>query len=234
MRSSATLHRPQLFTKAAILAALILTGSTLFAAEPPAMTEEQKTLYAIGSSVARSLSVFDLTQAEFEYVQQGLVDTQTGKKNDIDLTSYTNKIQELARARRKISGEKQLSAGKDFLEKAAKEKGAVKTASGMVYTSLSEGKGESPKATDIVKVNYRGTLIDGKEFDSSYKRGKPLEFKLDNVIKCWTEGVQMMKPGGKAKLVCPPDLAYGDNGAGEVILPGATLAFEVELLDVNK
>ena len=145
----------------------------------------------------------------------------------------TAKIQELARSRRKALGEKQGSTGKDFLEKAAKEKGAFKTASGMVYTSLTEGKGASPKATDLVKVNYRGTLPDGKEFDSSYKRGKPLDFKLDNVIKCWIEGLQMMKPGGKAKLVCPPDLAYGENGAGEMILPGATLAFEVELLETK-
>lgn len=195
------------------------------------MTEEQKTLYAIGLSVSRSLSVFDLTPAEFEYVKQGLTDAQSGKKSEIEPATYNGKIQELARARRKASGEKQAGAGRDFLEKAAKEKGAVKTASGMVYTSLAEGKGESPKADDVVKVNYRGTLIDGREFDSSYKRGKPLEFKLDNVIKCWTEGVQKMKPGGKAKMVCPPNLAYGENGAGELILPGATLAFEVELID---
>lgn len=233
MDSSVTCHRPHIFTGAAVLVALILTGTTLFAAEQPAMTEEQKTLYAIGVSVARSLAVFDLTQAEFDYVKQGLVDTQSGKKNTIEMTSYAGKIQELAKARRKASGDKQLGAGKDFLEKAAKEKGAVKTDSGMVYTSLSEGKGESPKAADTVKVNYRGTLIDGKEFDSSYKRGRPLEFKLENVIKCWTEGVQKMKPGGKAKLVCPPDLAYGENGAGDLILPGATLAFEVELLEVK-
>jgi FKBP-type peptidyl-prolyl cis-trans isomerase FkpA len=216
-----------------MLAVLVLTGTTLFAAEPPAMTDEQKTLYAIGVSVARSLSVFDLTPSEFDYVKQGLVDAQSGKKSDVDQASYNSKIQELAKARRKALGEKQAGDGKDFLEKAAKEKGAVKTASGMVYISLSEGKGESPSSDAVVKVNYRGTLVDGKEFDSSYKRGKPLEFKLNNVIKCWVEGVQMMKPGGKAKLVCPPNLAYGDNGAGELILPGATLAFEVELLDAK-
>lgn len=236
MRSSVTLRRPGLsaFAGTIVLAASILTGTTLFAAEPPAMTEEQKTLYAVGVSVSRSLTVFDLTPAEFEYVKLGLTDAQTGKKNDVELSAYTGKIQELARTRRKISGEKQAGAGKDYLEKAAKEKGAVKTASGMVYTSISEGKGESPKASDVVKVNYRGTLIDGKEFDSSYKRGKPLEFKLDNVIKCWTEGVQKMKPGGKAKLVCPPNLAYGENGAGDLILPGATLMFEVELLEFKQ
>lgn len=234
MNSHAQSGGSQLFTRIATLAVLLVTSTTLYAAEPTAMTDEQKTLYAIGLSVARSLSVFDLTPAEFEYVKQGLVDAETGKKSDVEPSSYNNKIQDLAKARRKAMGDKQVGAGKDFLEKAAKEKGAVRTESGMVYTSLSEGKGESPKANDTVKVNYRGTLIDGKEFDSSYKRDKPLEFKLNNVIKCWTEGVQKMKPGGKAQLVCPSNLAYGDNGAGELILPGATLVFEVELLEVKK
>jgi len=211
---------------------VLLTGTTLFAAEPSAMNDDQKTLYAIGQSVSRSLKVFELTPAEFDIVKQGLSDAQAGKK-EVDLTAYNSKIQDLAKARRKAAGERLAGAGKEFLEKAAKEKGAVKTASGMVYTSMVEGQGASPKPTDVVKVNYRGTLIDGKEFDSSYKRGKPLEFKLDNVIKCWIEGVQLMKVGGKAKMVCPSELAYGDNGAGEMILPGSTLVFEVELLDIN-
>ncbi|MBV5338763.1 MAG: FKBP-type peptidyl-prolyl cis-trans isomerase [Deltaproteobacteria bacterium] len=220
--------------KTAVCAALLLTSTALYAAEPPAMTEEQKTLYAIGLSVSRSLAVFELTPEEFQSVRQGLTDAQSGKKSAVELSAYNVKIQELAKARRKAAGEKQVGAGKEFLEKAAKEKGAVKTASGMVYNSLVEGKGTSPQADDIVKVNYRGTLVDGKEFDSSYKRGNPLEFKLSNVISCWVEGLQKMKPGGKAKLVCPSNLAYGDNGAGEMILPGATLAFEVELIEVKK
>lgn len=215
-----------------ILAAALTVSSLSHATEPP-KSEEQKTLYAVGANVARSLSVFSLTPQEFELVLQGLQDAQTAKKPDFDVTSYNSKIQELARSRRKSLGEKQAGAGKDFLEMSAKTKGAVKTQSGMVYIPLSEGKGESPKATDTVKVNYQGTLIDGKEFDSSYKRGKPLEFRLDNVIKCWTEGLQKMKTGGKAKLICPSDLAYGENGAGEMILPSATLQFEVELLEVK-
>ncbi|HIJ88828.1 MAG TPA: FKBP-type peptidyl-prolyl cis-trans isomerase [Desulfuromonadales bacterium] len=210
---------------------LSLLVTPLYAAELPKV-DEQKTFYAIGLSVARSLSVFNLTPAEVALVQQGIADSFNGKKIDAEFLAYNAKIQELARERRKIAGEKQVGAGKEFLEKAAKEKGAVKTTSGMVYNSLLEGTGTSPKATDVVKVNYRGTLVDGVEFDSSYKRGKALEFKLSNVISCWVEGVQMMKPGGKAKLVCPPNLAYGENGSGEMILPGATLAFEVELLEV--
>ncbi len=233
MKTPSQPHRVKLCTRILTAAAVLVTCTSAFAAEAPTLTEEQKTLYAIGITVSRSLSVFDLSPAEFEYVRQGLTDARTGVKSEVDLASYNVKIQELAKSRRKALGEKQAASGKDFLEQAAKEKGAIKTDSGMVYTSLAEGKGAAPKAADIVKVNYRGTLVDGKEFDSSYKRGKPLEFKLDNVIKCWTEGVQKMKPGGKAKLVCPSNLAYGENGAGELILPGATLAFEVELLEVK-
>lgn len=231
MKTIPTPHNVHRLIRLIPAAALLIACSSAFAADAPALTEEQKTLYAIGLSVSRSLSAFDLTPAEFEYVKQGLTDAQAGKKSEIELGIYNIKIQDLAKARRKALGEKQIGTGKDFLEKAAAEKGAVKTASGMVYNSITEGKGASPKATDIVKVNYRGTLVDGKEFDSSYKRGKPLEFKLESVIKCWTEGVQKMKAGGKAKLVCPANMAYGDNGAGELILPGATLAFEVELLE---
>ncbi len=116
---------------------------------------------------------------------------------------------------------------------AAKEAGAVVTASGLVYRSLKDGTGASPTATDKVKVHYRGTFPDGKEFDSSYKRNEAIEFPLNGVIKCWTEGVQRMKVGGKAKLTCPASIAYGDRGAGGVIPPNATLLFEVELLAIN-
>lgn len=116
---------------------------------------------------------------------------------------------------------------------AAKEPGAVVTPSGLVYRSLKDGTGASPAASDKVKVHYRGTMPDGKEFDSSYKRGEPIEFPLSGVIKCWTEGVQRMKVGGKAKLTCPPAIAYGESGAGGVIPPNATLLFEVELLGIK-
>jgi FKBP-type peptidyl-prolyl cis-trans isomerase FkpA len=112
--------------------------------------------------------------------------------------------------------------------------GPVTTASGLIYTSLTEGTGPSPAATDVVSVHYRGTLLNGTEFDSSYKRGKAIEFPLNRVIQCWTEGLQRMKVGGKAKLVCPPAIAYGDRGAGGVIPPNATLNFEVELLGITK
>lgn len=133
-----------------------------------------------------------------------------------------------------VSSASIVSAQQDVIDKAAIEKGAVKTESGMVYRSLTDGKGASPKETDVVRVHYKGTFPDGKEFDSSYKRGEPAEFPLNRVIKCWTEGVQRMKVGGKAKLTCPPSLAYGEKGAGGgAIPPNATLQFEVELLGIK-
>ena len=110
----------------------------------------------------------------------------------------------------------------------------VTTKSGLVYQSLKEGAGVPPAATDTVQVHYRGTFTDGREFDSSYKRGAPTEFPLNRVIPCWTEGVQRMKPGGKAKLTCPPAIAYGERGAGGVIPPNATLNFEIELISVRR
>lgn len=224
---------PQFSVTVLMIAMLLLTAKASFSADAPA-SEADKTLYSIGLIISRQLSVFNLTPAELELVKQGLSDASSGKKPLVELSAYQEKVQELAKARRKVQGDKLAAASKGFLEEAAKEKGALKTDSGLIYVSLREGSGAAPAAADTVKVNYRGTLPDGKEFDSSYTRGKPLEFRLDGVIRCWTEGLQKMKVGGKSKLVCPPSIAYGDAGAGELILPGATLVFEVELLDVKK
>jgi FKBP-type peptidyl-prolyl cis-trans isomerase FkpA len=126
-----------------------------------------------------------------------------------------------------------VSAQGSVIEQAAAEKDAVKTGSGLVFRILKEGAGPQPKATDTVRVHYRGTFPDGREFDSSIKRGEPAEFPLNRVIPCWTEGVQKMKVGAKAKLTCPPQLAYGERGAGGAIPPNATLQFEVELLGIR-
>jgi FKBP-type peptidyl-prolyl cis-trans isomerase FkpA len=219
--------------KMTVLSALAFTMVSVpaYALDAPA-TDAEKTLYTIGLIVARQLGVFTFSADELERVKQGITDGVTGVKPAVDITAFNEKVQDLAKARRKAQGDKQSTANKDVLAQAAAEKGAVKTDSGLIYLSLKEGTGESPKAADMVKVHYRGTLPDGKEFDSSYKRNKPIDFKLDGVIKCWTEGVQKMKPGGKAKLVCPASIAYGENGAGDMILPGATLIFEVELIEV--
>ncbi|HUA87145.1 MAG TPA: FKBP-type peptidyl-prolyl cis-trans isomerase [Bryobacteraceae bacterium] len=124
--------------------------------------------------------------------------------------------------------------GQAFLDKAAAEPGAIRTPSGLVYKDLRPGNGPSPRPTDVVTVNYRGTLTDGTEFDSSYKRNQPAQFPLSQVIPCWTEGLQRMKVGGKAQLVCPSNIAYGDAGSPPVIPGGATLVFEVELLRIGQ
>ena len=212
---------------------VVLIAVPAFAANPP-KSEEEKTLYAIGLVVAQQISTFSLTPAELEMVKQGMTDAVTGKKPAVEIEAYNPKVQALANERRNAQGEKLAAEAKAFTEKAAKEKGAIKTASGLIYLAQKEGSGSSPAASDKVKVHYNGTLVNGVVFDSSYKRGQPTEFPLNGVIKCWTEGLQMMKPGGKARLVCPPEIAYGDRGAGGAIPPKATLVFDVELLEVKK
>ena len=198
-------------------------------------SEEDKTLYALGLVAARSFADFKLTSRELDIVKKGLSDALTpGKKTEVELSAYEQKVQELARKRLLAAAEVKKEKEKAFADKAAGEKGAQKSESGLVYLSLKDGAGDSPKATDTVKVNYAGKLTDGKEFDSSYKRGQPVEFPLNGVIPCWTEGLQKMKVGGKAKLVCPSAIAYGDAGRPPIIPGGATLVFEVELLEIKK
>ncbi|MBX5483413.1 MAG: FKBP-type peptidyl-prolyl cis-trans isomerase [Myxococcaceae bacterium] len=197
-------------------------------------TDDEKALYALGYSIGQD---FQLSKSELEIVRKALADGSSGAKAAVDIDTYGPKIRDVARARAeakaKSEAPKNKAAGKAFAAKAAKEKGAQVEKSGLVFVPIKEGTGAQPKATDTVKVHYRGTLIDGTEFDSSYKRNSPAEFGLNQVIPCWTEGLQKMKVGGKAKLVCPADIAYGDMGRPS-IPPGATLVFEVELLDVKK
>jgi FKBP-type peptidyl-prolyl cis-trans isomerase FkpA len=150
-----------------------------------------------------------------------------------DLTSCSSAPETKAPAEAVNPAPATSSGAASYLDKAAAEPGATRTASGLVYREMKAGTGASPKATDMVKVHYRGTLIDGTEFDSSYKRNEPATFPLNQVIPCWTEGVQRMKVGGKSQLVCPSSIAYGDRGSPPVIPGGATLIFEVELLGIN-
>ena len=210
---------------------VLLLAVPAWAAQPE--TEDQKTLYALGVDLAKKLSVFNLSADEYEFVKQGMTDTAAGKKLAAEPEAYTQNINQLFQARMQVAAQKQKELAKPFLEKAAKEKDAQKTASGLIYQQIKAGTGAQPKASDIVKVHYTGTFIDGKEFDSSVKRGEPAEFPLGQVIPCWTEGVGKMKVGGKAKLVCPSDIAYGDQGRPPIIPGGSTLIFEVELLDVK-
>jgi FKBP-type peptidyl-prolyl cis-trans isomerase FkpA len=209
-----------------LLAAVLLALTGLQANAQELKSEDDKTLYALGLSVGRSIKVFDLSPAEIEIVKKGMTDALSGAKPVVDLEQYGPKLQPLAKGRQERAGTK-------FLENAGKEKGAVKLPSGVVYKELKAGTGATPKASDTVKVNYRGTLITGTEFDSSYKRGEPAEFPLNGVIPCWTEGVQKMKVGGKAQLVCPAKVAYGEQGSPPTIPPNATLVFEIELLGIG-
>jgi FKBP-type peptidyl-prolyl cis-trans isomerase FkpA len=202
------------------------------AAAPVLATDEEKTVYALGLQVYRSLAQFDLSPAEVELVKRALADAAAGKPA-VDVNEWVPKLQPFAQARSARVAEQQKAASKAYLAKAGAEAGAVKTDSGLIYMDLQPGSGASPQASDTVKVNYRGTLIDGTEFDSSYKRNQPAQFPLNGVIRCWTEGVQKMKVGGKARLVCPSDIAYGDSGRPPLIPGGATLIFEIELLEVG-
>jgi FKBP-type peptidyl-prolyl cis-trans isomerase FkpA len=211
---------------------IVASAATLRAADPS--TDEQKTMYALGLIISQSLAPFTLSESELELVRAGMTDGVLKKTPKVDLPTYGPKVNQLQQTRAAAQAESEKKSGTAYVEKAAKESGAKKTESGAIVTTLKEGKGEQPKATDTVKVHYHGTLTDGTVFDSSVKRGEPATFPLNQVIKCWTEGVQLMKVGGKSKLVCPSAIAYGDRGSPPTIKPGATLVFEVELLEIVK
>ena len=205
--------------------------SSVFAADPT--TDEQKTLYALGVAISQSLGSFNLSEAELEMVKSGLTDGVLKRTPKVNMQETMPKVQQLQQTRLAAASEVEKKAGAEFLAKAAAEKGAVKTDSGLVFSTIKPGTGASPKVTDTVKVHYHGTLTDGTVFDSSVERKQPATFLLNQVIPCWTEGVQKMKVGEKARLVCPSQIAYGDRGAPPKIKPGATLVFEVELLGIE-
>jgi len=219
-----------LITVVLVLAVVAVAG----AAGPELKSDEQKTLYALGFVISQNLASFALSPADLEVVLAGVNDGVLKKDSKVDVQTYGPKIPALQTARASAAATVEKKAGQAFLDKAAAEKGATRTASGMIITTVKAGDGASPKATDRVKVHYQGALTDGTVFDSSVKRNEPLTLALNSVIKCWTEGVPMMKVGGKSKLVCPSDIAYGDQGRPPIIKPGATLVFEIELLEIVK
>lgn len=189
-------------------------------------SEDDKALYALGIAVSQNIASFEFTPAELEKVKLGFSDGALGKQSKVDVQSYIPKLREMQSKRIAATAQK-------TLDKAAAEPGAKKLDSGLIIKTVNEGTGPSPKATDTVKVHYHGTLANGKVFDSSVQRGEPATFPLNGVIPCWTEGVQLMKVGGKSRLVCPAAIAYGDRGAPPDIGPGATLIFDVELLAIE-
>lgn len=210
-------------------------GAAAPAAAPAAVepkTDDEKTLYAMGIVMGRNLAGLDFTAADLEMLKLGMTDEVLGNPRKASLEEFGPKIQTFAQGRAGAVAAKEKVSSEAFLVTAAAGPGAQKKPSGLIYTEVSAGTGASPKTTDTVKVHYTGKLVDGTVFDSSVQRGQPAEFTLGGVIPCWQEGVQLMKKGGKAQLVCPSSLAYGDAGSPPQIKPGATLVFDVELIDI--
>lgn len=218
--------------KASMAAALLLGIASPAAAQPALETDQDKTLYALGVAIGTNVQDFDLSAADLAIVSAGIGDAALGNELKVDMQVYGPMIQQLAdeRVAARAAAEKEAAAA--FLYDLAQETGAERSASGVVYVPVTVGTGANPTAADTVRVHYHGTLRDGTVFDSSVDRGEPVTFPLDGVIACWTEGVQKIKVGGKAKLGCPSDTAYGDFGQGP-IPGGAALVFEIELLGIE-
>jgi FKBP-type peptidyl-prolyl cis-trans isomerase FkpA/FKBP-type peptidyl-prolyl cis-trans isomerase FklB len=219
------------FVVSCLVTLLCLGTTAAFAAAPEPTTDEQKTLYALGLAINQSLGNFTLSEPEFELVKSGITDGFF-KRPKVDLQTFGLKISELQQARASVVAEAEKKVGAAFLAKAAAESGAKKTESGAIITTIKEGNGATPKVMDTVKMHYLGTLIDGTVFDRSAKQGEPATIRLNEMSKCWMEGMQQMKVGSKSKLVCPSSLAYRDKGLPPLIKPGATLVFEIELLEI--
>jgi len=220
---------------------LLMTGCPLGGGGKPNLeSEENKVSYIIGFQIGSNLRQDSLTIDQKVFLA-GLNQGLDGGESLISqeeatqvMTSLQANMQEKAAAKQKEDLEKNAGEGEKFLAENAKKEGVVVLESGLQYKVIEEGSGESPKATDTVVTNYRGTLIDGTEFDSSYKRGEPAKFPVNRVIQGWTEALQLMKPGAKWELYVPSDLAYGASGAGGMIGPNATLIFEIELIGLDK
>jgi FKBP-type peptidyl-prolyl cis-trans isomerase len=223
------------------LALAVFAGFGLVACQKPATsgassapeltTDDQKSIYTLGIAMARNLEPFNLSEEELKILEQGLDDGSMHRTPKVDFETQAPKISAFAKERAAATAKAEEQAGEGFLAAAGSEPGAQKFDSGLVLKEITPGTGDSPKATDTVKVNYEGKLRDGTVFDSSLQRG-PFQVTLSRVIPCWSEGLQKMKVGGKAKLTCPAKIAYGERGYPPKIKPGATLAFEVELVEI--
>lgn len=197
-------------------------------------SEDEKAFYTIGYSWGEKLKGLNISQREFLAVMKGASTSVKGRKPEVDLKQYSAKISSMAKVRSESSSSTEKESGNKFIQDYLKNNSqAKKTASGLVYEVIKLGTGKNPKATDTVEVHYHGTLTNGLVFDSSVKRNKKISFPLNRVIKGWTEGLQLVKEGGKIKLIIPSHLAYGNAGAPPSIPGGATLIFEVELFKIN-
>lgn len=221
----------------AALAGLLTTAPITQASEVE--TLEQKASYLMGLRLGISLEDFGY-ELNVEALQQGIKESAPDAERsltDDELRAAIAELQERAKQRQEAAYEAKsaanLEVGANFLKDNAKKDGVMTTDSGLQYKIITQGDGAKPSATDTVKVHYRGTLLDGTEFDSSFKRGEPVTFPLNGVIPGWTEGLQLLAAGSKAELYIPSELAYGPNGMGQAIEPNSTLVFEVELLEVN-
>jgi FKBP-type peptidyl-prolyl cis-trans isomerase FkpA len=217
-----------------MVAILVLASSATSFAQGVPQTDSEKAFYSIGASMAAQLEqVKPIAEAEVDILVQGFRDGINGKTLAVEQQEGAKFIQALLQERQTQALAIESVAASEFLAAEAKEKGARTTESGLIYREIRAGRGASPSATDKVRVHYHGTLRDGTVFDSSVERNEPAEFPLNKVIACWTEGVALMKTGGKSLLVCPSEIAYGDRATGR-IPAGAALSFEVELIEILK
>jgi len=221
-------------TRIWILASFTLCCAVAASAEPPGdlTSDDDKSIYLIGASLGRNVVSLALDDREVEIVKRGFEDSL--KENDlaVDPDVFGPKVNGFVERRNQRTAAVERVASQKLLESAAKETGAIKTETGLIYKEQKAGTGKQPTPTDRVKVHYHGTRSDGSVFDSSRERGEPVSFALNGVIPCWTEALQRMKVGGKAVIVCPAEIAYGDRGF-RGIKPGAALRFEVELLAIE-
>lgn len=225
-------------TSLLIVAASVTLASLAPAAETELKDQKDKVSYSIGLDIGTTLKR-QLIDVNAQLLNKGIQDGLSGAKGLLTdeqmketMAAFQKDMMAKQAAAKKVTAEKNAAEGKKYLADNKAKEGVKTTASGLQYKVIKEGTGPSPKATDTVKVNYRGTTIDGTEFDSSYKRGEPATFPVNRVIKGWTEALQLMKAGSKYQLVIPADLAYGERGAGSDIGPDATLLFEVELVGI--
>jgi FKBP-type peptidyl-prolyl cis-trans isomerase FklB len=221
--------------------AVIALAASSFAAEPALQNDKEKVSYSIGVNIGGNLKKQLAGELSVDHLVAGLKDSFAGSKLQLNeeemgqvLQAFQKQMGEKSLSKQKEEGEKNSKAGEAFLAENKKKEGVVTLPSGLQYKVVKQGAGAIPKASDTVVTHYRGTLIDGTEFDSSYKRNEPAKFPVNGVIKGWTEALQLMKAGSKWQLFIPSALAYGEQGAGGDIPPNATLLFDIELIEVAK